>query len=55
MDTKINNVKPSISLIDSLRENGEIVNESSTFVSIKAYSGGNPNKNKEKHSEDITH
>ena len=53
MDAKINNVKPSISLIDSLRENGEIVNESSTFVSIKAYPGGNPNK--EKHSEDITH
>ena len=47
--------KENLSLIDSLRENGEIVNESSTFVSIKAYSGGNPNKNKEKHSEDITH
>ena len=53
MDAKINNAKPSISLIDSLRENGEIVNESSTFVSIKAYPGGNPNK--EKHSEEIIH
>ena len=53
LDAKENNAKPSISLIDSLRENGEIVNESSTFVSIKAYPGGNPNK--EKHSEDITH
>ena len=53
MDAKINKVKPSISLIESLRENGEIINESSTFVSIKAYPGGNPNK--ERNSEDLTH
>ena len=55
MDSKVNSVKPSISLIESLRENGEIINESSTYVSIKAYLGGNPNKNKEQHREDITH
>lgn len=53
LDAKKNNAKPTISLIESLRENGDIINESSSYVSIKAYSGGNPNK--EKHSEDITH
>lgn len=53
LDAKENNARPSISLIDSLRENGDIINESSSYVSIKAYPGGNPNK--EKHSEDITH
>ena len=53
LDAKENNARPSISLIDSLRENGDIINESSSYVSIKAYPGGNPNK--EKHSEDRTH
>lgn len=55
MDAKINKAKPTISLIDSLRENGEVINESSTFVSIKAYPGGNPNKKQDKQGEDITH
>lgn len=53
MDAKENKKKPSISLIDSLRENGDIINEGDTFVSIKAYPGGSPKK--EKHSEDIIH
>ena len=55
MDAKENNEKPSISLIESLRENGEIINESSSYVSIKAYPGGNPNKNKQKQNEELTH
>lgn len=61
MDAKVNNSKRSISLIETLRENGQIIEETSQYVSIKAYPGGNPNKNrnsednKEKHSEDITH
>ena len=55
MDTKINSAKPSISLIESLRENGEIINETSTYVSIKVYPEGNPNKNKEKHNKEVTH
>ena len=55
LDAKENKTKPSISLIESLRENGEIINENSAYVAIKAYSGGNPNKNKNKQSEDITH
>ena len=55
MDAKKNKKRPSISLIDSLRENGDIINERDAFVSIKAYPGGNPNKNKNRQSEDITH
>ena len=55
LDAKKNASRPSISLIDSLRENGDIINEGSSFVSIKAYPGGNPNKNKQKHSDDMTH
>ena len=42
-------------LIDNLRKNGQIVEETSEYVSMKAYPGGNPNKNKEKQSEGITH
>lgn len=42
-------------LIDNLRKNGQIVEETGEYVSIKAYPGGNPNKNKEKQSEDMTH
>lgn len=61
MDAKENEKRPSISIIESLRENGQIIEETSKYVSIKAYPGGNPNKNrnsndnKEKHNEDITH
>ena len=55
MDAQENKKQPSISLIQSLRENGEIINESSTYVSIKAYPGGKTKQNQEKHSEDITH
>lgn len=36
LDVKINGAKPSISLISSLRENGQIINETSEYVSIKA-------------------
>ena len=53
LDAKINGAKPSISLISSLRKNGQIINETSEYVSIKAYPGKNPNKVKK--SEDITH
>ena len=53
IDAKSNNVKPSISLIESLRENGEIINENSEYVTIKAYPSGNPNK--EKQNEDMIH
>lgn len=42
-------------LIDNLRKNGQIVEETSEYVSMKAYPGGNPNKNKEKQSEGISH
>ena len=44
-------------LIENLREHGEIVEETSEYVSIKAYPGGNPNKAKQKESkkEDMTH
>lgn len=55
MDVKKNNTKDSISLIESLRVNGEIVNENSKYVTIKAYLGRNPNKNKEKNSDEIAH
>lgn len=55
MDAKNNKNKPSISIIESLRENGQIIEETSKYVSIKAYPGGNPNKDKTKSSEDITH
>lgn len=48
-----NKKQPSISLIESLRKNGQIIEETSEFVTIKAYQGTNPNK--EKHSEDLTH
>lgn len=53
IDTKTNNSKTSISLIETLRKNGEIINENNTYVSIKTYQGGNPNK--EKHSRDMIH
>lgn len=55
MDAKSNRAKPSISLIDSLRENGLIIEENSAYVLIKAYPGGNPNKYKGENSEDIIH
>ena len=54
MDTQINEKKSSISLIDSLRKNGQIIGETSSYVSIKAYPGGNPNKARNS-SEEITH
>ena len=53
MDTKINEKKPTISIIESLRNEGQIVSETSEYVSIKAYPGTNPNK--EKQTEDLTH
>lgn len=53
LDAKVNGAKSSISLISSLRENGQIINETSEYVAIKAYNGKNPNK--EKKSEDIIH
>ena len=53
LDAKANEKNPTISLIESLRKNGQIVAETEEYVSIKAYSGENPNK--EKHSEDLTH
>lgn len=53
IDTKINNAKPTISLIETLRKDGQIVEETSQYVTIKAYQGTNPNK--EKNSEDLIH
>ena len=44
MDTKINNAKPVISIIETLRKDGQIVAETSEYVAIKAYDGNNPNK-----------
>lgn len=44
MKAKENKIQPSISLIDSLRKDGQIINETNEYVSIKAYSGENPNK-----------
>lgn len=46
MDTKINKAKPVISLIESLRKDGQIVEETNEYVAIKAYDGNNPNKAK---------
>ena len=53
MDTKVNKKQPAISLIESLREDGQIIEENDEYVSIKAYPGLNPNK--EVHSEELTH
>lgn len=53
IDAKLNKTKPSISLIESLRENGQIIEETSSYVAIKAYPGGSPNKIKK--NEDLTH
>ena len=39
--------------IESLRNEGQIVSETSEYVSIKAYPGTNPNKDKQ--TEDLTH
>ena len=44
MDAKRNESKQEISLIDSLRKNGELVAETGSYVAIKAYPGG---RNKE--------
>lgn len=46
MSAKKNLIQPSISLIERLRRNGEIVAETDVSASIKAYPGGNPNKAK---------
>ena len=43
-----NKKQPSISLIDSLRKNGELVAETGSYVAIKAYPGG-------RNKEEITH
>ena len=55
LDTKINKNKPTISLIDSLRKAGKIVRETEKYVSIKAYPGGNPNRDRTENSEDMIH
>lgn len=48
MDAKRNESKPEISLIDSLRKNGELVEETGSYVAIKAYPGG-------RNKDEITH
>ena len=53
MDAKVNEKKPEISLIDSLRKNGELVAETGTYVAIKAYNGGKNEVRKNK--DEITH
>ena len=54
MKAKENNMQPSISLIDSLRKDGQIIKETNEYVAIKAYSEENPNKATIR-KEDITH
>lgn len=48
MSAKENPIQPSISLIERLRRNGEIVAETDVSASIKVYPGGKPNPNKVK-------
>ena len=48
IDAKINEKKPEISLIDSLRKNGELIAETGSYVAIKDYPGG-------RNKEEITH
>ena len=54
VDAKENKDKPSISIAEFFREE-DVIEETTTHLVIKAYPGGNPNKNKEKQSEDMTH
>ncbi len=52
MDAKGNKAKPSISISDFFQKE-DILEETSEYLVIKAYPGGNPNK--ERNSEDLTH
>ena len=52
MDAKENKAKPSISIADFFRKE-DIIEETSTHLVIKAYPGGNPNK--ERMNEEMTH
>ena len=55
MDAKENKDKPSISIADFFRKE-DVIEETPTHIVIKAYPGGNPNKdNKTKRSEEMTH
>ena len=54
MDAKENKKQPSISIADFFRKE-DIIEETSMHIVVKAYPGGNPNKNKEKSSKDMTH
>ena len=53
MDAKRNESKPEISLIDSLRKDGELAAETKDYVAIKAYNGGKNEVRKIK--DEITH
>ena len=48
LDAKLNAKKPEISIIDFLRQNGDIAAETGSYVAIKAYPGG-------RNKEEITH
>lgn len=53
MDAERNESKPEISLIDSLRKDGELAAETKDYVAIKAYNGGKNEVRKNK--DEITH
>ena len=53
MDAEKNESKPEISLIDSLRKDGELAAETKDYVAIKAYNGGKNEVRKNK--DEITH
>ena len=54
MDAEENKVKPSIPIIEFFGKE-DVIEETTTYLVIKAYPGGNPNKNKEKQSEGMIH
>lgn len=53
LDAKLNAKNPEISIIDFLRQNGDIVAETGSYVAIKAYNGGKNEVRKNK--DEITH
>lgn len=54
MDSMENKKQPSIRIADFFRKE-DIIEETPDYIVVKTYPGRNPNKNKEKQSEDMTH
>ena len=54
MDAMENKKQPSIRIADFFRKE-DIIEETHDHIVVKAYPGGNPNKNQEKQNEDMTH